>query len=90
MLLLPFFQVLPRQQLPSLTGQLSSSLAPSASEEANAAVMTISEEVATRKRWHYHHVSASVRVAIDKYTSENGNPAIVSMQKFSVDRKFRF
>ena len=68
MSLLLFLQVLLHRQLPSPTGPLSSSLAPLAIEEANAAVTSVREEAAAKKCGHYHHLSASVRAAIGKYT----------------------
>ena len=40
--------------------------------EANAAVTSIHEEVAAKKRGHYHHLSASMHAAIGKYASVNG------------------
>jgi len=82
MSLLPFLQVLPRRQFPSPTGPLSSSLAPSAIEEANAVVTSVREEAAAKKRGHYHHLSASVRAAIGKYASENGNSAAASLTEY--------
>ena len=73
---------LPRRQLPSPIGLLSSSLAPSAIEEANAVVTSVREEAAAKKRGHYHHLSSSVRAAIGKYASENGNSAAASLTEY--------
>ena len=83
MSLLPFLKVLPCRQLPSPTGLLSSSLASSAIEEANAVVTSVREEAAAKKRGHHHHLSASVRAAIGKCASKNGNSA--TARHFSSD-----
>ena len=82
MSLLPFLQVLPRQQLPGPTGPLSSSLLPSAIEEANAVVTSVREEAAAKKRGHYHYLRANVHAAIGKYASENGNSAGASLTEY--------
>ena len=53
--------------LQSLLGEdITSSLAPSAIDEANTAVTSVREEATAKKRGHYHHLSASMH----KFTSE--------------------
>ena len=67
------------RQLPNRTGPLSSSLDPASAIEERltpSRVTSVREEAAAKKRGHYHHhFGASVRAAMGKYASENGNSA---------------